>query len=71
MGDAFFGGEGAGGVLAPRISPYFHSPGAGNCGVAKKNLRKEICPGLNSSPKFTKTAKIRNYRNFRKIHSSC
>ena len=27
--------------------------------------------GLNSSTKFTKTAKIRKYRNFRKIRSSC
>ena len=30
-----------------------------------------ICPGLNSSTKFTKTAKIHDYRNFRKICSSC
>ena len=27
----------------------------------------EICPGLNSSTKFTKTAKIRNYRIFVKF----
>ena len=31
----------------------------------------KICPGLKSSKEFTKTAKIGNYRNFRKIRSSC
>ena len=31
----------------------------------------ELCPGLNSFTKFTKTAKICDYRNFRKICSSC
>ena len=35
---------------------------------AEKNSKKEeMCPGLNSSTKFMKTAKI---RNFRKIRSS-
>ena len=36
-------------------------------GDLQKYNMMQIRPGLNSSTKFTKTAKIRNYRNFRKI----
>ena len=38
-----------------------------SCSSRPNPLSGEICPGLNSSTEFTKTAKIRNYCNFHKI----